>query len=423
MLSMDVQAQDMARVRQVIDTLCHPSMHGRGYSAHRRGYTLEGDRVAAQYLEQTFQEIGLEPFEDSYAQYFPLNINTFPHRVQLKIDKTKLLPGQDYLVQPISQAGKGSAKIIRLDTAIFQNDSVREAFLEQNIPKRVLIYQSQDLARIIDLPQKSIDRLYQAKALVELKSTKLVASLSNRQLSPPIFEIPQEKFEAILQSSPRKKHKIRFKLDAELKRNYKTQNIIGYLPGTAKPDSFIVFSAHYDHLGRMGEDTYFPGANDNASGISMLLELARYYAHPANRPVYSIAFMAFGAEEAGLVGSRFYVENPLFPLKNIKFLMNVDLVGTGDDGATVVNGSIFKEQMQRLRAINARENYLPEIKSRGLAANSDHFYFTENGVPSFFLYTLGGIKAYHDIYDRPETLPLTRYEQVFRLIRDFINQL
>ncbi len=88
--------------------------------------------------------------------------------------------------------------------------------------------------------------------------------------------------------------------------------MIATIKGTAIPDSFLVFSAHYDHLGQMGKDIYFPGANDNASGTSMLLNLAKYYSQ--NRPKYSVLFIAFGGEEAGLIGSEYYVKNPLVPL-------------------------------------------------------------------------------------------------------------
>ena len=76
----------------------------------------------------------------------------------------------------------------------------------------------------------------------------------------------------------------------------------------------------------MGKDTYFPGANDNASGISLLLNLAHYYA--ANPRPYSIGFICFAGEEAGLIGSKYFTEHPLVPLKNIRFLINTDLAGT-----------------------------------------------------------------------------------------------
>ena len=214
---------------------------------------------------------------------------------------------------------------------------------------------------------------------------------------------------------------IEVKIDQEFLPTYTSQNVIGKITGTTSPDSILVFSAHYDHLGRMGKDVYFPGANDNASGVAMLLNLAEHY--KKNAPEKTIVFMAFGAEESGLLGSKYYSENPLFPLKNINFLINLDLMGTGIDGIQVVNGSVFQSQFDKLVAINTKKNYLPQIKIRGKAANSDHYWFSEKGVPAFFIYTLGGIKAYHDIDDKATTLPLTEFEDCFRLLTLFVSEL
>ena len=214
---------------------------------------------------------------------------------------------------------------------------------------------------------------------------------------------------------------ITVEIDQQFERNYPSQNVIGYIQGKQYPDSFIIVSAHYDHLGKMGEDVYFPGANDNASGVAMLLNLAHYYSE--NIPQKTIVFMLFGAEEVAILGSKYYVENPLFPLKKINFVMNLDLLGTGSEGATVVNASVFSHQFSKLDSINTLKKYLPQIKKRDKAANSDHYWFSEKGIPSFFLYTMGGIKAYHDIEDVSKTLPLTKFEACFSLIRDFINEL
>ena len=85
---------------------------------------------------------------------------------------------------------------------------------------------------------------------------------------------------------------ISVKIEQELRNDYRSQNVIGYVEGTEFPDSFIVLSAHYDHLGKMGEHTYFPGANDNASGVAMLLDLVDYYTHN-ELPMKTIVFIAF----------------------------------------------------------------------------------------------------------------------------------
>jgi hypothetical protein len=97
----------------------------------------------------------------------------------------------------------------------------------------------------------------------------------------------------------------------------------------------------------------------------------------------------------------------------------MDIMGTGEEGITVVNGTVFKKEFEKLQQINTENKFISDVKIRGKAAISDHYFFTEKGVKSFFIYTMGGIKAYHDIYDRPETLPLNEFENVFQLIVKF----
>ena len=203
-------------------------------------------------------------------------------------------------------------------------------------------------------------------------------------------------------------------------KNYETQNVVGYIPGTEQPDSFMLFSAHYDHLGQMGDGTFFPGANDNASGITMLLTLAKYFnSHPQK---YSICFIAFSVEELGLLGSKFYTEHPLFPLSQIKFLVNMDIVGTGDEGIKVVNGAVLSTDFNKLVSLNDSLHLLKSVQPRGKAANSDHYFFFEKGVSSFFIYTLGGISAYHDVFDKAATLPLTEFDDLAKLLIAFAEE-
>lgn len=196
-----------------------------------------------------------------------------------------------------------------------------------------------------------------------------------------------------------------------------SHNIYAFIPGTQFPDSFIVFSAHYDHLGNI-DTTYFPGANDNASGVAVLLDFLTYF--KKNPPRYSVAFFFFTGEEIGLVGSKYYVTHPLFDLKRIKLLINLDLMGGGSEGIMVVNGTVFQNEFDLLKQINQKNNYNLPIKARGKAQNSDHYWFSENGVKSFFIYTLGDVKAYHSIYDTLNGLSFNNYEKIFDLIKDWI---
>lgn len=408
LLHFSTSGQSVERARIYIDTLCSPYMHGRGAE-------FGGDSIAANYLNDRFKDFGLKGFSNNYLQYFRYDINTFPGDCFLDTDVKPLLAGEDFIANSFSEKGKGKAKIVHLDTNIFSSEELGEKFLKKNLKRKALVYHADDLPKLLELPQMYIQKVHSARAIIELES-KLTAGLSRSQYSHPFFKVLTDSF-------PSEAKKIKFKLDAELVKAYQSQNIIGYIEGETKPDSFIVFSAHYDHLGRMGKNVYFPGANDNASGVSMLLELARYYSLPENKQDFSIVFMLFGAEEAGLIGSAYYTDHPLFPLKKIKFLINMDLLGTGEEGLMAVNGKILPAYFNRLTKLNDEQELLPVIKKRGEAANSDHYFFTERGVPAFFVYTMGGIQAYHDIYDIPATLPLTEFKDVFQLLTSFVTDL
>jgi aminopeptidase YwaD len=155
----------------------------------------------------------------------------------------------------------------------------------------------------------------------------------------------------------------------------------------------------------------------------MLLSMAKYFAQHKDNLRYSVAFIAFSGEEIGLLGSKYYTEHPVFPLTQIKFLVNMDIMGTGDEGITVVNSTIYKTAYNDMLKINDSLHLLKELKPRGPTSNSDQYFFYTKHVPSFFIYTMGGIKAYHDIYDRRETLPLTNFDDVFHLLIHFTDDI
>ncbi|MEL6653308.1 MAG: M28 family peptidase [Bacteroidota bacterium] len=200
-----------------------------------------------------------------------------------------------------------------------------------------------------------------------------------------------------------------------------SQNVICQVRGTEQPDSVIIVSAHYDHLGMQGS-SIFPGANDNASGTSMLLSMVEYFVKHPQR--YTMVFIAFGAEETGLIGSNYYVNrSPVVALSQTRFILNIDLMGNGIDGITAVGGRDFPNYFERLVALNDTMQSVPKLKSRSNAPNSDHYFFLKNGVPGFFIYTLGGPPHYHDINDNPSTIVLSRYAEVRELLIKYLELL
>jgi aminopeptidase YwaD len=361
-------AQNISFGKKIVDTLTLPYFWGRGY-------TNDGMKKAAEFISNEFKSYGLQPIGKNYLQQFSYPVNTFPGKMEVNVNGKDLIPGKDFIVAPETKGVKGSGDLEALDSIQFINR------------KKMVVIKMQDKLTWSVAPEAANYSLI----LVDKKAL---------DKTPASFKV---------------------NIDNKLVNNFKAANVCAMVKGTLKPDSIIFITAHYDHLGGMGAATYFPGANDNASGISLLLNLAQYYAkHPQK---YSIGFICFAAEEAGLIGSKYFTENPLMPLKNIRFLINTDLAGTGDEGITVVNATEFPKEFAIMQAINKENNLLAAVNARGKAANSDHYFFTEKGVPAFFFYTLGGIKAYHDVFDKAATLPLNEHEDLFKLIIKFNEKL
>lgn len=363
--SLACHAQDLKYARKTLNMLTSKELWGRGY-------TKNGMSKAADFIESQFKSFGLQPMDGKdFKQCFMFSVNTFPGQMEVNINDKKLIPGKDFIV------GQASIGVVA-KSSLEQKDSV--TFLDSK-------------NRIVVVLQ---DKLTWSVAQKVNDFTEIFIKKSSLNEAPKSIDV---------------------NIENQFIPDFSAANVCGLVKGTVKPDSVVLITAHYDHLGGMGKDTYFPGANDNGSGVSFLLNLAKYYA--ANPQKYTIAFICFAGEEAGILGSKYFTEHPIIPLQQIRFLINVDMVGTGEAGATVVNATQYPKEFAALNQINDVGKLLVKITPRGKAANSDHYFFTEKGVPAFFLYTQGGISAYHDVFDKPETLPLTVYENLFRLFVGF----
>ncbi|WP_316750140.1 M28 family metallopeptidase [Pedobacter gandavensis] len=360
-----VFGQDLKSARKVVDALTSKEMWGRGY-------TQDGMAKAADFISATFADYGLVPMDGKdFKQRFNYPANTFPGTMSLRINGKQLLPGKEFLVRPESMGQQAEGTLTQKDSITFLSPE-----------HRILL--------------KLKDKLTWSVA-------PAVADFTGIEVDPKAISGTPEN--------------IAINIENKFLPEFAAANICGLVKGTRNPDSVVLITAHYDHLGGLGKDTYFPGANDNASGVALLLNLAKYY---ANRPQpYTMAFICFAGEEIGLLGSKYFTEHPLTDLRKIRFMTNVDMVGTGENGITVVNATLHPKEFAMLQEINQDKSYLPKINSRGKAANSDHYFFTEKGVPAFFIYTLGGIAAYHDVNDQAATLPFTAFENLFKLFVDF----
>ncbi len=407
------QAQDIDYAHFIVNKLAAPEMEGRGYVNY-------GSHQAAEFIAREMLNCGIRPFKDTYSQPFHLNVNTFPGTLMAKIDGRSLKPGADYLISASSPAVNQVYELVFPDKKVFSDPAKLKKFAEENLQQSTLAFDKSELkgyaAKVAD-SMLATNFIGAGGYLLINSNNKLVWSVwpGEVQQSFPVIEVRED-------ALPRKPKNIALTIEAEYNKDVEVRNVVGFIPGTTAADTFLVFTAHYDHLGRMGSEAYFPGANDNASGIAMMLDLARYFSKSANQQKYSIAFIALAGEEMGLKGSTYYVENPSFPLENIRFLINLDMVGTGSEGITVVNGTVYPKAFALLDSINTDNNYLVNVASRGESCNSDHCPFYQKGVPSVFIYSRGKeYLEYHNIYDLPQNLPFTEYEDIFRLLKDFIQ--
>lgn len=366
-----IHAHDSLYARLVIKKLSSKECYGRGYLNN-------GLDIAAKFISSELNRLKAQPlFATGYYQWFDFNVNTFPGNVGVKINGKALKPGIDFIVNPQSGSIKGKFMLKQIDSVTYQAG-------DSPIP-----------------------------VILSLKR-KLIFGVATNSLAGCEVELLNKNQYKEVQT-------IELNIESKVLTKYISKNICAFVSGTVNNDTSIYFTAHYDHLGGIGKKTYFPGANDNASGVSMLLNFIKYYKeHP---PRYKTVFVFFAGEEAGLLGSKYFVENGEADIKKIKFLINLDLLGTGEEGIMVTNGAILTNEFETMNSINKEKQYVKEIKKRGKAQNSDHYWFTEKGVPAFFIYTLGGIKAYHDVDDIEKTLPLSDYGDVFRLLRDFVAKI
>lgn len=198
-------------------------------------------------------------------------------------------------------------------------------------------------------------------------------------------------------------------------------NVVGALPGKAHADELVIFSAHYDHLGTNkslgGKDKIYNGANDNASGVALLLQLAAYY-HRI-QPERTLLFIAFSGEELGLLGSDYFAQNTT--PGNIHAVFNFDMVGRPHRNGVYITQSPNGDRVQQLNKTLAQYNlaaygnkfFDPNVPIVDMYQRSDHYSFSSRGIPA------------HTIIATPDSDPYYHQpgDEIHTIDFDFLNKL
>ena len=222
-----------------------------------------------------------------------------------------------------------------------------------------------------------------------------------------------------------------------------SENIVAFIEGSEKPDEIIVISAHYDHVGMDEEGNIYNGADDDGSGTIAILEIAQAFQEAVKNgqsPKRSVLFLHVTGEEIGLYGSRYYTENPLFPLENTVCNLNIDMVGRVDpdkvdnpDYIYLIGSDRLSQELHDVseemntKYVNLELDYKfnAEDDPNRFYYRSDHYNFAKNNIPVIFYFN-GTHEDYHKMTDTPDKIdyPLMakRTQLIFQTAWEIANR-
>ena len=408
LVAADVAAQDLNLYKKIVKQLSSAKYEGRGYANG-------GVNKAGEYLEKEFTKAGAD---EVICQPFKININTFPGAMTMKVDGKKLEAGVDFTLREFSPGAKGSYKLYHIDTTNYDSKKI---FADLARPE------NKDAFVVCDFwftYKHSAD----FKRLQSRKETPSVAGLIYTWNEPLKFYkaygervIEKPMLWATTSALSAEAQNIELDIENRFLKDFECFNVIAKVEGK-RHDACYVFTAHYDHLGLLGKKVFFAGAHDNASGTAAIVTLAAHYAK--NRPEYDIYFIAFSGEDAYLRGSEWYANNPIVPLKQIKYLFNLDMIGDNNPMQYCEVSDEGERGYELFVKINNDKKYFKALDRGKLAGNSDHYPFAQRNVPCIFLENKEGdaFKYYHTTFDTWERAIFDSYEPTFKLVTDFIEQ-
>jgi hypothetical protein len=392
-----------------------------------------GNEAAAQYVAERFAAYGLEPAGDagSYLQHFPVSrvaLSDTPELVIASDDGQELRLRYRSDFHELLGASAGSGQVDR--TIVYVRDPLNA---EVHLGGRVL------------LTHLGADPWQQAEAAIRvgaggvlLMTTKwekdmavkagVVQSLNTESL--PVLELTKQASEALFGLLGYRTHQIddlpailplplaaKMKVQAVASPDAQAANVLGILPGSDPELSsqVLILSAHLDHVGSLPDGTVFPGANNDASGVAVMLEIARLWHEAGYQPRRSVLFAAWNAAEMGSLGSSYYVAHPAYPLRDTVDLIQLDEVGAAKGYYILVPGDDTQEALILAHLDNAARQVEGRLTFERYRASSDQDPFHRRGVPALVLTWDEPLNRYVPD-DTPDTLDLQKLQAMGRVV-------
>ncbi len=427
MASVSLWAQDTAYARRVIAHLSSDILHGRGAS-------YGGDMRAAEYIRGELTRLGVEPLGDRYFQSYCFNTFSMEGPCWMKVNGHQLKVYDEFRPAFWSASiNESEAQVVTLPVETFLNADALQKFIAKSKTKlsnSVIYIDCSRFKPIVDEDKRFLNR-----HLDELKQRNPFGSkaivVGRDQLATPSpagceYERGYAYIEVLSSVMPKRIKSLGVGVNTQFLPNHRVVNVMGMVRGEV--DSMIVYTAHFDHLGCMGEalradnedmvggEVIFPGAHDNASGVAAVLDLARMAVD--EKPHYTMVFMFFSGEESGLKGSTYQAAHPSIDYSKVRLLVNIDLFCGGEDGLMVFNATDprCKVYFERLLLLNKSLDIAPEIRARDMSYNSDHAPFYKL-CPVMYVLSMGHpFGGYHSPLDNCKGCGLEYYHNHLVLI-------
>ncbi|MDR4987728.1 MAG: M20/M25/M40 family metallo-hydrolase [Bacteroidales bacterium] len=420
----------IARLKEDIYTLASEEMEGREAGT-------PGEARAAEYIKMRMQEVGLEPvFDDSFYQEFPFPGEwVWGENNHLSVAGHDFRHGDDYYVLPGSAAGEWTASYVYVGFGLgeTQYEGYDDYALLDDLDGKFFVMEFFLPAELDTLPDlRTFQMIFQKMRLAQEKGAAgiiFVNSQSERE-DPPVdlrmsrrgFDIPLLFAEETLLDHLLSDTASTLSLQTDIFRKDHTGiNVAGYLDMQA--EYTVVIGAHYDHVGygaqgsrRPGSNEIHYGADDNASGTAGILEAARYISDSDAFGNYNYLFIAFSAEEKGLVGSRYFTESDAYDMEKINYMFNLDMIGRMEENTLTLIGTGTSPVWDELIDSTAPEHFNIR-KNPGGRGGSDHTSFYLKDIPVIFFFT-GVHEDYHTPGDTPDKID---YKSTLEIIQFSLN--
>ena len=427
---------DEASCREWLGYLAGPECEGRG--AGTPGYMK-----AARFLAARFKEAGLKPIGDkkSYFQGVPFNGNEVIARESvLRVGRNfKIKIGRDLSLEPAKGRFEGEALfVVAEDSAKLPDPKMmRNRVLILDVPSfptsPILRQAMRDRPRAILIVAEKVEsrawkrgRRPSRNRVFGVISRKAARRLAAKLKAPKDCLLPLTQGAEVRvreASGPAVRITV-----ASRSLELKVPNVVGFLPGSDPRlrKQVVVIGSHLDHLGRRGGQVY-PGADDDGSGSTALIAVAKAFAANGQRPKRSLLFLAFTGEELGLLGSKYHVEHPIIPLKRMVCELQMDMIGRNEEKKgdlpednlrtlhLVGSKRLSSELHKTILDINQMIGFEFEYDEEGVYSRSDHYNFAKNGIPIAFFFS-GFHPDYHKPSDTIDKINFKKLSDTARLV-------